>query len=122
MRIERTSTARLQQSLANRNLMWRYQRFYLAANLCLAARCGAFCRCRRRDQELELQMKARQAQAYEAMKGQFEGLLGRLQVNSSPSCRIVEAAGLSLPGRREYVMSVRGSASKYCLLLPHYFP
>lgn len=31
-------------------------------------------------QERELQMKARQAQAYEAMKGQFEGLLGRLQV------------------------------------------
>lgn len=33
-------------------------------------------------QERELQMKARQAQAYEAMKGQFEGLLGRLQVRA----------------------------------------
>lgn len=33
-------------------------------------------------QERELQMKARQAQAYEAMKGQFEGLLGRLQVGA----------------------------------------
>ncbi len=29
-------------------------------------------------------MKSRQAQAYEAMKGQFEGLLGRLQVLLKP--------------------------------------
>lgn len=28
-------------------------------------------------------MKAEQARAYEAMKGQFEGLLGRLQVSES---------------------------------------
>lgn len=33
-------------------------------------------------------MKAEQARAYEAMKGQFEGLLGRLQVGGYPDCLV----------------------------------
>lgn len=48
------------------------------------------------EQELELQMKARQAQAYEAMKGQFEGLLGRLQVSELLA---VEPSSFSVSGR-----------------------
>lgn len=56
-------------------------------------------------------MKARQAQAYETMRGQFEGLLGRLQVSSR--CGLVAVVPPSLTGGWSVPAEGRGEPVRF---------